>query len=261
MSRQSKYEKLIRSWFSSDTCVVNSKKLLPSKQEVDLYFPKYKIGVEVNGAMWHSEAAGRTKYYHQEKFLEARSVGINLLSFYDWEIKSNPTLAKAMIEREMLKCYKLHLSQVKQTSIDQAELDNFLRNHTFAPIKGGTEFIGMKDKKGLAAIMGVYMGRDGIAVCSKYIERNGVHIFRGVVELTNAFINDKGVDTLVSFSTDHGRLYPHTLIKNGFEVAYVTEPNFYYLQASRMLPSNTDLDTTGYTKVYDGGSIVLRRSK
>ena len=55
--------------------------------EIDIYLPKYNLGIEVNPVSTHSVDVGRlglsSKTYHQEKSLLAEEKGVGLIQFYD----------------------------------------------------------------------------------------------------------------------------------------------------------------------------------
>lgn len=55
--------------------------------EIDIYLPKYNLGIEVNPVSTHSVDVGKlglsSKTYHQEKSLLAEEKGIGLIQFYD----------------------------------------------------------------------------------------------------------------------------------------------------------------------------------
>lgn len=55
--------------------------------EIDIYLPKYNLGIEVNPVSTHSVDVGRlglsSKNYHQEKSLLAEEKGVGLIQFYD----------------------------------------------------------------------------------------------------------------------------------------------------------------------------------
>lgn len=55
--------------------------------EIDIYLPKYNLGIEVNPVSTHSVDVGKlglsSKNYHQEKSLLAEEKGIGLIQFYD----------------------------------------------------------------------------------------------------------------------------------------------------------------------------------
>ena len=67
---------------NSGPIVENDRKILEGK-ELDIFIPNMNIAFEYNGSFWHSEAAGKTKYYHLNKTEECESKDIRL--FHIWE--------------------------------------------------------------------------------------------------------------------------------------------------------------------------------
>ena len=66
-------------------------------REVDVYLPKYKIAIEVNGVYHHStETKGRD--YHADKQKRLEELGITLFSFTDFELKTKMKLALSMVQ-------------------------------------------------------------------------------------------------------------------------------------------------------------------
>ena len=55
--------------------------------EIDIYLPKYNLGIEVNPVSTHSVDVGKlgltSKKYHQNKSLLAEEKGVDLIQFYD----------------------------------------------------------------------------------------------------------------------------------------------------------------------------------
>lgn len=81
--------------------IQNSRKILPSGKEIDIWFPSLNIGIELNGLWWHSEGSGRKpRGYHYKKTIEAESVGVQLIHLYsdDW----NDPRQKNIIKRKLL---------------------------------------------------------------------------------------------------------------------------------------------------------------
>lgn len=56
-------------------------------KELDFYIPDYKLAIEINGLYWHSEAAGTSKMYHQEKSLACLKQGISLVHLFEDELE------------------------------------------------------------------------------------------------------------------------------------------------------------------------------
>jgi hypothetical protein len=62
-------------------------------KEIDIYIPELKIGIEYNGSWCHATENGifsnKDKYYHRDKFLLAKSMGIRLVTIFDIDYLSN----------------------------------------------------------------------------------------------------------------------------------------------------------------------------
>lgn len=61
-----------------------NRRILKNGLELDFYLPDHKIGIEVNGAYWHSSLF-KNKVYHLEKSKLAASQGIRLIHIWDYE--------------------------------------------------------------------------------------------------------------------------------------------------------------------------------
>ena len=95
----SHYEKEIGRYIESFGVAVefNKRDILDGK-EIDIYLPKYKIGIEFNGDYWHSELY-RDKNYHQEKSLKGREKGVFIYQI--WEREWNDERKKSIIESQI----------------------------------------------------------------------------------------------------------------------------------------------------------------
>lgn len=74
----------LKSIVSDATIVHNDRHSLKNGQEIDIYLPEYKIGIEFNGTYWHS-AENVGKNYHFDKSKLAESLGIRLIHIYEHE--------------------------------------------------------------------------------------------------------------------------------------------------------------------------------
>lgn len=69
---------------------------LGNGQEIDIYCPKFHIGIEFNGVYWHSELF-KSKKYHFEKTILAASRGIRLIHVYENEWNFNKEKIKEFL--------------------------------------------------------------------------------------------------------------------------------------------------------------------
>lgn len=68
--------------------------------EFDLYWPKRKLAVEVDGVYWHSTKF-KAKTYHIDKTEKARTEGIRVLHFWGTEVQANRDLVLSMIQAKL----------------------------------------------------------------------------------------------------------------------------------------------------------------
>lgn len=89
-----------------------------NKFEIDVFIPKFKLGIEVNGLYFHSKDGINSEFvddYHNYKMMECRKNDIILLSFTDYEIDNYPDFVKSVIT--------MHLGL-----IDQSEVTSHINN-------------------------------------------------------------------------------------------------------------------------------------
>ena len=73
------------------------RKILNGK-ELDAYFDKEKLAIEINGCFWHSTLHERIdKAYHLDKTNLCEQRGVKLLHFWDFEIKENFDFCKQVV--------------------------------------------------------------------------------------------------------------------------------------------------------------------
>ena len=71
--------------FLGDDSVIKRDKTVLEGQEIDIYVPSKKIGIEFNGIKWHSEQYTKDKYYHLNKQKKAREKNVTLLHIFEDE--------------------------------------------------------------------------------------------------------------------------------------------------------------------------------
>ena len=82
----SKNETYITTFIKNNIEIIeNSKNILQSKQELDIFIPSKNIAIEYNGLRWHSELFNKDKWYHLNKTLECNKQDIKLLQIFEDE--------------------------------------------------------------------------------------------------------------------------------------------------------------------------------
>ena len=110
------------------------------KGELDIYIPAKNIAIEFNGLYWHSEAAGKTKWYHHSKYEACKGKGIQLIQIWedDWgERKEFIKLALLHKLQEADPALRIGARKLTPVSVDYAAAAEFLEiNHIQGAVQG-----------------------------------------------------------------------------------------------------------------------------
>lgn len=205
---------------------LNNRSILKNGQEIDLYFDKEKIGIEVNGVYFHSEKFV-PKRYHQDKTEDARSKGIQL--FHIWyERGANHDLvlswARAKLGRIENNIYARKCTVV---SLDSKTYNNFLlRTHLQGSCKSKVRF-GLVYNDNLISVAGFSM-IGGVWSLDRFSSELDTVVVGGFSKLLSKFLGEFRPARIVTFSDmaySNGNVY----LKNGFEkTAASNQPRRYY---------------------------------
>lgn len=128
----SSFEKEVKDYISSISSLeITTDRTVLNGKEIDIYLPYLKLGIECNGAYWHSEiSAGRGKDYHVSKILEAQKKSVELFQIWDFDWNSKKDIVKSMLSHK-LGCSKKIFARkckIRQLTKDE-EHDFFMANH------------------------------------------------------------------------------------------------------------------------------------
>lgn len=80
----SSYETELVNFIGKDICVIGDRTVLDG-QELDIYIPSKKLGIEFNGTYWHSSLNRPDRNYHINKSKLAAQKGIRLIHIWEYE--------------------------------------------------------------------------------------------------------------------------------------------------------------------------------
>ena len=109
----------------------NNRTILNGK-ELDIYIPDYKIAIEYNGLLWHSEKYGKDRHYHLNKTLECEKQGIKLIQIFEDEWLKHKDIVLSKIEHllQLNKKDKIYARKCLVKVIDNKIAKDFLtKNH------------------------------------------------------------------------------------------------------------------------------------
>lgn len=208
-------------------------------QEIDIYLPKYKVAIEINGNMWHSEAFGRKdQNYHLNKTEQCSSRGIRLIHIFEHQVHKTPDIVKSRLAQIIgLQTKSIFARKCHVRKISTAEGNAFFEE---THIQGGcpsTVSYGLFFNETLQAVMSFGKPRFNKDVeweLIRYSSAIGVRVVGGASKLYAHFVKQHTPTSVISYSDrtwNTGDLYT----KLGFTLMGVSKPNYWYFHTSKPL--------------------------
>ena len=218
--------------------VKNSRKILPSGKELDIYIPSLRIAIEYCGMKWHSEPY-KDKNYHVDKLNECNENGIKLITVFEYEFLTNHDLVLGKIshilginkEKERIYARKCIVKEI-ETSVSKGFLvKNHIQGHS-----NGTVHLGCFHGDKLIGVMVFLknMKNDSMWTLSRFATDNE-YICCGVgSKMFKYFTKNYDFTSIVSFADrrwtvdDKSNLYT----KLGFSLDKILSPDYHYTKTS-----------------------------
>lgn len=228
----SKLEKEVVEYLTELQVVVEeNKRDLPGISEIDIYVPSHNLAIEFNGLYWHSEANGKGRNYHFQKYKACKQQHIQLIQIWEDEWIAKQEIVQSMLAHKlgMSDKEKIYARKTVVKQINQQQSFLFLEKYHIQGYGKGFLHYGLFDKQnGELVAVSVFKHRsNGDAELVRYATNQNV--VGGMSKLIKAFQrNNSKYRVLVTFA-DHqvsdGGLYE----KLGFEQSKVLKPDYKYL--------------------------------
>lgn len=231
--------------------------------EIDIYLPKYNLGIEVNPVSTHSVDVGRlglsSKNYHQEKSLLAEEKGVGLIQFYDADYHD---ARRFEVFKEQLKALvsnktKIGARECVVQPIDAKISNQFLNQYHFQGMERSSTFrYGLYYNETLVGVLTVGKSRytqDEFEIVRYCMDPNVV-VMGGFSKLfTYALKNIKTGSKIVSYMDLNKRLRASNVYeKHGFQFYGLTRPDYVWVKRygtetlSRYSTTKSKLAKEGY---------------
>ena len=220
--------------------VRNDRTLLGGNREIDIYVPGKKIGIEYNGVNWHTEAKGKGRMYHHEKYAAAKAKGVQLVQIWEDDYKRNPEIVLNLLR------HKLGISEQKRIAarmtnaalIGMREAEAFLDANHLQGFIQGSSYHGLRDSEGkLVAVMAIRQVSEQELYLTRYATNKVVvgGFSNLLAAAQKAFPKAKQIHTFSDNMVSEGVLYA----AHGFYVASVLDPEVFYVRwAKRYRPQS-----------------------
>lgn len=215
--------------------VTNSRKLIPSKKEIDIYLPDFDLAIEYNGVYWHHEDVPHiTREYHFNKFSECDALGIQLLTIFSNFWNTKPDIVKQTIKNKLgMSAGAVYARSCEIKEVQSSECRTFLNMHHIQGYVTSSCNVGLYHKGDLIALMTFGKTRVGIGKREAGVElirfASSVRVVGGASKILAYYIKQYRPTKIISYSDNewsNGNLYK-TL---GFTLDSEIKPSYWYLK-------------------------------
>jgi hypothetical protein len=236
---ESEEEKEVRSYIAGlgiDNIVSNSRSILPSGKELDIYLPDYNIAIEYNGVYWHHEDVSHIdKYYHYDKFKECEANGIHLITIFSTEWKNKKDIVKKILKYRLgIKTKSVYARNTKIKEVSTKDAKQFLDQYHLQGYTPSAIRLGLYLEDELLALMtfaknrsGIGKSRDNVYELVRFV--TSVSVVGGASKLLKHAIETHRPESIISYSDNEwsvGNLYKVL----GFVLEKEHKPSYWYVK-------------------------------
>jgi hypothetical protein len=215
--------------------VRNSRSLIPTGKEIDIFLPDHNLAIEYNGVYWHHEDVDHiTRSYHSSKYFECQKKQIQLITVFSNFWKSKPdTVKNILINRLGLNQNKIAARKCTIAQLSSKETKDFLEKYHIQGYTPAGVCLGLCYQNQLVAVMTFAKSR--IAMGNK---KSGYELVRyasstrvvgGAGKLLKYFTRTHSNQEIYSYSNNEwsdGNLYNSL----GFDLVKQIPPSYWYLK-------------------------------
>ena len=205
-------------------------------QEIDIYIPHKKIGIEFNGLYWHSELFVDKKY-HLNKTKLCNDNGIRLIHIFEDEWIFKKEIVKSRLKNILgLSENKIYARKCKIKFVDSKTKEEFLNTNHIQGNLGTNINLGLYYGEELVSLMTFKNPRNilknksvnGYYELTRFINKLDTTVVGGAGRLLKFFIKTYQPNKIISYADlrwSDGCLYEVL----GFSYVHSIEPNFTYI--------------------------------
>jgi hypothetical protein len=235
VSKRSGYEdEIIQFLIKNNIEIIKNYKFNNSKKEIDIFLPKYNLGIEFNGLYWHSELF-KSSTYHLDKTVLSKNENIDLLHIFEDEWIYKKEIVKSIILNKLgILTEKINARNCVIKEVSYNDSKDFLeKNHIQGNVKSSIR-LGLYFENELVSLITFSKGRIIMGGKSDEFELNrfcnklNTIVVGGFSKLFKFFTKNYKFNKIISYSDIryfNGGIY----LKNGFKFIHQTNPNYWYI--------------------------------
>lgn len=208
----------------------NVRSIIPPN-ELDVWIPSMRIAIECNGVYWHSEANGKDRKYHINKYINCKSHNIRLITIWEDWIKTEPEIVRSVILSKLgIYNEKIGARECEITTPAPGYIkfldENHIQGHTNASATYALMYNG--EMVGVMTFSHKTAKDDDTWLLTRFCTRRGLQIIGGAGKLLKRFIQDHNPKEIISFASNDisdGKLYESL----GFERDDSISSSYWYV--------------------------------
>ena len=259
-----------------DENIISGSRNLIGGKEIDIYLPKFKLGIEFNGLYWHSDNF-KKKDYHYKKTKSCQENDISLIHIWedDW-INKKDIVKSIILNRIGLIKKKIYARKCIIKEITNKESNIFLEKNHIQGKCNANKCIALFYENKIVSLMTFGKRRINSKLnleLIRFCNLLNTNVIGGASKLFKYFIKNNKVDMITSYSDQsifNGNLYE----KLGFSNDGETSLNYYWTDLKRRyhrfnfnkrklismgydknLTENKIMKSIGYYKIWSCGQI------
>lgn len=214
-------------------CLTNDRRALDGK-ELDIFVPRYNIGIEFDGVFWHNEL-NKSKSYHLDKTKYCQDRGIRLIHIFEDEWIHKKEIWKSMLKNIFGKTdVKIYARKCQIVEVNYTTAKKFLEeNHIQGNCQSKYRY-GLMYENELVSLMAFGKTRHFIGnglheyELLRFCNKLNTNVIGGASKLFSYFIKQNNPSNIVSYADRRwsvGKLYEVL----GFNLYNISKPNYFYV--------------------------------
>lgn len=230
---QSSIAEYIRELLPTAIAIVINDRTSIHPQEIDIFIPSLKIGIEIDGLYYHSEVSGnKNRTYHLNKTKTCMSKGIRLIHIFEDEWNNKASIVKSILKNALVKknevIYARECECKKVSPHHKAEflIANHVQGNDHSSVK-----LGLYHKNILVSVMTFSHSRFDPKIqweMSRFCSKLGYNVVGGSSKLFSHFVKEYHPQSVVSYS-DRRYFSGETYLKLGFSFVKNTDASYHYI--------------------------------
>ena len=199
--------------------------------ELDIYLPKLRLAIEVNGNYWHSYNKLETttqKMRHHAKATLCQQHNIQLMQFTETEINDRWPIVCSMINHKLGLSTKVYARECSILELNAEKSRKFLDESHIAGFCGATVYYALCYNNTIYA-MATFTKKNGAWEIMRFANKLNYTAVGGFSKLLSHFVKKCNPNKLITYSDRRFSNQANLYASNGFKLIGVTKPNYVYL--------------------------------